>query len=66
MEKQGLLKVKEAAEYLGTTPNTIYQKAHKRQIKYVKIGRALRFRKEDLDELINENTIEPLNYDNLI
>ena len=49
-----LLNVNEAAEYIGTSPGTMYQKVHLNEIPYVKIGRALRFDVNDLDEWIDK------------
>jgi excisionase family DNA binding protein len=49
---QRLLKIAEAAEYLGTTQKTLYSKASRREIPTVKIGRSLRFRLGDLEQLV--------------
>ena len=57
MEKR-LLNIKEAAEYMATTPGSLYQKVHNGTIPYVKIGRSLRFDIEELDEFIKKNTID--------
>lgn len=48
----GLMTVKEVAEYLGLAEGTIYQKVSKGQIPYVKLGRNVRFRKDDIDEWV--------------
>ena len=57
MEKR-LLNIKEAAEYMATTPGTLYQKVHNGTIPYVKIGRSLRFDIEELNEFIKNNTVD--------
>ena len=49
---QKLLNVAEAAEYLGTTTKTLYSKASRREIPTVKIGRSLRFRLGDLEQIV--------------
>jgi excisionase family DNA binding protein len=56
--KKRLLKVAEAAEYLGLGIDTIYKKAAMREIPSVKIGRALRFDVRALDLYIQQNTIK--------
>ena len=52
--------VTEAAEYLGTTPATLYSKACRRVIPFVKVGRSLRFDRRDLDRLIEKSKVTPL------
>ncbi len=53
-----LLNIKEAAEYMATTPGSLYQKVHNGIIPYVKIGRSLRFDIEELDEFIKNNAVD--------
>ncbi len=55
-----LLSVKEAAVYLGMSKDWIYDRL-KTLIPHVKIGGALKFRKEDLDRYIASQTVAPLN-----
>ena len=55
-----LLSVKEAAAYLGMSKDWVYENL-KRLIPHVKIGGALRFRKEDIDRYIASQTVAPLN-----
>lgn len=49
----------EAAEYLGVKPKTLDQWAYTQRykIKYTKIGRLTKYRKEDLDSFIEERTV---------
>jgi excisionase family DNA binding protein len=48
-----LLDVHEAATLLGVKPATLYQWAYQRRVPVVKLlGHALRFRRTDLEELI--------------
>lgn len=54
-----LMKVTEAAKYMGTTPATLYSKACRREIPFVKLGRSLRFDRRDLDRLIEESKVAP-------
>ena len=52
LERDRLLKPAEAAQYLGLTVPTIYSKASRRQLPTVKVGRALRFRRGDLEKIV--------------
>jgi excisionase family DNA binding protein len=54
-----LLTVRQAAEYLGTTPATLYTKIWRREIPFIKLGRSVRFDVRDLDELIACSKVEP-------
>jgi excisionase family DNA binding protein len=47
-----LLNVEETAGYLGLKVDTVYKKARLRELRFVKVGRALRFDKQALDRLI--------------
>ncbi len=49
--------VEQAAGQLGLKPSTIRAWVMKRKISYVKIGRAVRIPKEEIERLIRENTI---------
>jgi excisionase family DNA binding protein len=54
-----LLTVRQAAEYLGTTPATLYTKVWRREVAFIKLGRSLRFDVRDLDAMIEANKIQP-------
>jgi excisionase family DNA binding protein len=54
-----LLTVRQAAEYLGTTPSTLYSKIWRREIPFIKWGRSVRFDMADLDELIEQSKVKP-------
>ena len=56
---EGLLTVQEAADYLGYAKGTIYQKVSKGEIPHVKLGRAVRFRRRDLDEWTDLHSVPP-------
>ncbi len=58
-EKVRLLTVREAAEYLGTTPATLYTKVWRREVPFIKLGRSVRFDVRDLDELIEQARVKP-------
>jgi excisionase family DNA binding protein len=54
MEQESMLTdvmtVSEVAEYLRVNPQTVYRKAKAGELPAVRIGRAIRFRKAELDE----------------
>ena len=47
-----LLNVKEVAEYICSTPGSVYQKVHNRTIPYIKSGKSLLF--DILEKHLNE------------
>jgi excisionase family DNA binding protein len=51
-----LLKVEEAARYLGLEVDTVYKKARLRELPCVKVGRALRFDVKALERFIEQHT----------
>jgi excisionase family DNA binding protein len=50
---------KEAAEYLGITPNTIRVWCSQKKVPFIKINGSIRFRRSDLDEFLGSNLIGP-------
>lgn len=63
MNNKRLLQVEEAAEYLGIKKQTLYNKISAKEIPYIKLfkSRAVRFKIEDLDRLIEEWRVETVN-----
>jgi excisionase family DNA binding protein len=55
-----LLKVEDAARYLGLEVDTVYKKVRLRELPSVKVGRALRFDIEALGRSIEQHTIETI------
>lgn len=51
--------VEEASAYLSLAPATLYQKVSERAMPFTKIRNVLRFRKADLDEWLQQNTVYP-------
>lgn len=47
-----LLTVAEVARYVGLAQGTIYNKVNRGEIPYVKLGRAVRFRRSEIDAWI--------------
>jgi len=56
-EKQ-LLDTKEAAEFLGISKNTLYEWIIQRKIPHIKVGRLVKFRREDLEAWLKKRTQE--------
>jgi excisionase family DNA binding protein len=57
----GLLTAREAAAYLGHSENTIRAWVRRRKVRYLKVGRSVRFQRADLDALVE--TVEPVGGD---
>lgn len=55
-----LLKTKEAAQLLNLSENTIRQWIWQRRLPVVRIGRAVRLRRQDLEEIIERNREEAI------
>ena len=55
--RKGLLTVEQFAETVGLRPATIRQKIWRREIEFVRIGRAIRFRPETAEKLIEAGTV---------
>ena len=49
-----LMTVSEVAEYLRVNPQTVYRKAKAGELPAVRIGRAIRFRKVELESWLNK------------
>lgn len=56
MEK--LLTIDELAEVLSAKKSTIYQWVHQGLIPYIKVGRLLRFREEDIQKWLISREVE--------
>lgn len=55
-----LLSVEEFAAALGLSPRTIRQWVWMRRIPFIRVGRAIRFRPETVNEIIDRGTIPAL------
>ena len=57
-----LLSPQEAADMLGTTPGvlSVWRSNKRYDLKYVKIGKSVRYRLEDLQAFIESRTISPV------
>jgi excisionase family DNA binding protein len=56
-----LMTVQEAAQFLSVSVSTLYGWAWQRKIPFVKVGRALRFDRADLERFIRANRFEARN-----
>lgn len=52
-----VLGIKEAAEQLGVSVNTLYSWISQRKIEYVKMGRLVKFRQSAIDRFIQDHTV---------
>ena len=50
------LNVKEASKYLRVSPESLRRRVQRRQIKFYRLGQQLRFKKSDLDDLLESNS----------
>lgn len=57
--REGLLTIREAAQYLAVSVSTLYGWVWQRRIPFIKIGRALRFDSRDLAAFVNANKHVP-------
>lgn len=55
-----LLKVEEAALFLGLKVDTVYKKARLREVPSVKVGRALRFDIKALERFVEQHTFRTI------
>jgi len=53
-----LLKAKEVAELLGLSTMSIYQRARRKTIPFIKMGGALRFDEDEIAAWLKEQTIK--------
>jgi excisionase family DNA binding protein len=53
-----LLNVQEAGQMLGVSASTLYGWAWQRKITFVKVGRALRFDRADLEKFVQAHKFE--------
>ncbi len=54
-----LMTAEEVASYLGVATGTIYNKVSRDEIPYVKVGRAVRFRRGEIDRWTEEQAAKP-------
>ncbi len=57
--KGGLLNIRQASQLLGVSVSTLYGWVWQRRIPFVKVGRTVRFKLEDLEKYIQANRRAP-------
>jgi excisionase family DNA binding protein len=60
MNMRGLLTVEQFAEAIGLKPSSVRQKVWRREIEFVRVGRAIRFKPETVEQIINQGTVPVL------
>lgn len=55
--RKGLMTVEQFAEAVGLRPATVRQKIWRRELEFVRIGRAIRFKPETAEKLIDAGTV---------
>ena len=55
-----LLNVAEFAAAIGLKPATIRQQVWQRKVEFVRVGRAIRFKPETVQKIIERGTVPPL------
>jgi excisionase family DNA binding protein len=55
--RKGLMTVEEFAAVVGLRPATVRQKVWRREIEFVRIGRAIRFKPDTAEKLIAAGTV---------
>ena len=55
--RKGLMTVEQFADAVGLKPATVRQKVWRREIEFVRIGRAIRFKPETAEKLIETGTV---------
>jgi excisionase family DNA binding protein len=55
---QELLRAKEAAQFLNVSENTVRMWIWQRRLPVVRLGRAVRLRRQDLEDFIDDNREE--------
>ncbi len=58
--RKGLMTVEQFAEAVGLRPATVRQKVWRREIDFVRIGRAIRFKPETVQKIIERGTVPAL------
>ena len=60
MDQHYLLTIDQAAERLNVTPRFVRRLIAERRIDYLKIGKFIRFRSDELDDWVEQQRIEQL------
>ncbi len=58
-EQKSVLNIRDAAQCLGVSVNTLYSWVNQRKIEYIKVGRLVKFKQASLDRYLSERTVAP-------
>jgi excisionase family DNA binding protein len=58
--RKGLMTTEQFAETIGLAPSTVRQWVWRRKVPYVRVGRAIRFRPETAQQIIERGTMPAL------
>jgi len=61
--ENGFLNVREASQYLGVKPPSLYAMVEKKEIPHYRIGRLIKFKKVDLDAFMQEHRVDCIDID---
>jgi len=54
--------LRETAQYLGVSESFLYKATAKKEIPFIRLGRKLQFDVQRLDKLMDEKTVEPIDW----
>ncbi len=57
-DSREVMNIRQAAQYLGVSPDTLYKYVNEQQIPAFKLGNRWRFKKSKLDQWMDEKSIE--------
>ena len=60
MEQDRLMTAGELAEYLSVPRGSIYNMVYERRIPHIKLGRRVRFRRDEIDRWLEERRVEAI------
>ena len=58
--ESGFLTVREASQYLGVKPSSLYSMVEKKEIPHYRIGQLIKFTMADLDAFMQERRVDPV------
>ena len=58
VQMERLIDFEEARRSLGIQKSTLYDWVHQQKIRYVKVGRLVKFHREDLIKFVDTNTVD--------
>ena len=62
LRKESLMTIDELSEYLSIPKGSIYNMVHERRLPHIKLGRRVRFVKEEIDEWLERQRVETIEW----